>query len=208
MRNPLKRLPTADPKPTLRERFAKMKAKAAGLAPETSQGRRAMLAGALATTLPLPVLASAPTTNGSRAGYLARLMAAYAEERAARPILNTAAYNSVEQEAGGLVLHRCHSLCAEILMLPAPRTREDLALAAMAAAIVWEAEDAREGQDQAALVMIRAMLAITGTTMPPGFTGFASDPEFLERENALFAGPGSLPAWAIAEAEAADEADT
>ncbi|MFK5600622.1 hypothetical protein ACFZ8E_27120 [Methylobacterium sp. HMF5984] len=40
MRNPLK-LPTTNLKPTLRERFASMKAKAAGLATETSQGRPA-----------------------------------------------------------------------------------------------------------------------------------------------------------------------
>ncbi|MFH7191192.1 hypothetical protein ACHWGL_30270, partial [Klebsiella pneumoniae] len=61
MRNPLKRHPTADAKPTLRERFASMKAKAVGLAAETSQGRRTMLAGSVAATMPLPALAaSAP----------------------------------------------------------------------------------------------------------------------------------------------------
>ncbi|TXN72740.1 hypothetical protein [Methylobacterium sp. WL8] len=71
MRNPLKRSPTAAPKPTLRERFAAMKTKAAGFAPETSQGRRAMLAGSVAAALPLPALAATVQAGDREAAFLA-----------------------------------------------------------------------------------------------------------------------------------------
>ncbi|MCJ2037489.1 hypothetical protein MKK55_00710 [Methylobacterium sp. J-059] len=71
MRNPLKRSPSTNPKPSLRERFALMKAKAAGLAAETSQGRRAMLAGSMAAALPLPALAASTPPGAREAEFLA-----------------------------------------------------------------------------------------------------------------------------------------
>ncbi|MCJ2042907.1 hypothetical protein MKK55_28755 [Methylobacterium sp. J-059] len=58
-------------KPSLRERFALMKAKAAGLAAETSQGRRAMLAGSVAAALPLPALAATVRASAREAEFLA-----------------------------------------------------------------------------------------------------------------------------------------
>ncbi|MCJ2042946.1 hypothetical protein MKK55_28950 [Methylobacterium sp. J-059] len=58
-------------KPTLRERFALMKAKAAGLTAETSQGRRAMLAGSVAAALPLPALAATVQVGDREAAFLA-----------------------------------------------------------------------------------------------------------------------------------------
>ena len=71
MRNPLKRHPSANPKLTLRERFAAIKAKAAGLTSETSQGRRAVLAGSLAAAVPLPVLAASAPVGVREAEFLA-----------------------------------------------------------------------------------------------------------------------------------------
>ena len=70
MRNPLKLRSTADVKPTLRERLAGMKAKVSGLGPAADTGRRAMLAGALATTLPLPSLAADAHLSVREAAFL------------------------------------------------------------------------------------------------------------------------------------------
>lgn len=58
----------------------------------------------------------------------------------------------------------------------------------------------------AAVVATRALLAVTGTALPPGFSGFGDEPDCSERDAALFDKPGSLPAWAVAEAEAEDGA--
>lgn len=208
MRNPLKLRPNADPKPSLRERLAGMKAKATGLGPAADTGRRAVLAGALATTLPLPALAAPASTSSEYAEIRARLLAAYAEDRAARPVSGRAKSWSLEDEASILVFHRRDRICAEILALPAPQTRDGHGLVAMAAAMMWEASEPHDYQDRAALAMIRAMLAFTETTMPPGFVGFGDEPDAKARDAALYAGTGSLPAWAIAEAEAAGEGDT
>ncbi|WP_187274853.1 MULTISPECIES: hypothetical protein [unclassified Methylobacterium] len=50
------------------------------------------------------------------------------------------------------------------------------------------------------------MLAFTGTPLPLAFSGFGDEADCLARDDALFAAQGSLPVWAIAEAEAdADE---
>jgi hypothetical protein len=131
MCNPLKHLPTADLKPTLREWFASMKAKAGGFAAETSQGRRAMLAGSVAVALPLPALAaSGPVASDGRGDYLARLLTAYAEDRACKPISNVAAHGSIEEKACWIVMWRCWNLCEEILALPPPRNLDGLAFAA------------------------------------------------------------------------------
>ncbi len=43
---------------------------------------------------------------------------------------------------------------------------------------------------------------MTGTELPPRFSGFGDEPDTSERDRALYAAPGSLPAWAIAEAKA------
>ena len=207
MRNLLKRQTGADPKPTLRERFAVMKAKAAGLAPETSQARRSMLAGSMAAALPLPALAaSGPVASDGRADYLARLLAAYSEDRACKPIGSVVRMGSVEEEACRLVLWRCWDLCEEILVLPTPRAFDGLALAALAATIELEVSlcGSEDRQMKAAVALTRAVLAITGTALPPGFAGFGDEPDSLARDAALFSGQGSLPAWAIAKAEAGD----
>lgn len=210
MRNPVKRLPTADAKPTLRERFASMKAKAAGLAAETSQGRRTMLAGSVAAAMPLPALAaSAPVASDGRGAYLARLLTAYAEDRACRPISSEAALASIEGTAANLVMRRCCDVCAEILALPPPKAPDGLALAALAAAIELEANwyEGKDRQFNAGMALIRAVLAITWTSLPPGFVGFGDELDCPEKDDALFAAQGSLPAWAIAEAEAAAKDD-
>jgi hypothetical protein len=206
----MKRLQTADPKPTMRDRFTSMKAKAAGFAAETSQGRRAMLAGCVAAAMPLPALsASGKVASDGRGDYLARQLTAYAEDRACFPIANVAAYGSLEQAATSLVSRRCRDVCVEILTLPPPQAPDGLALAALAAAIELEAcwFQGKDRQLNEGIALIRAVLAITGTALPPGFCGFGDEPDSPERNDALFAAQGSLPAWAIAEAEAADEDD-
>ena len=192
-------------KPTLRERLVGMKAKAAGITPETNQGRRTMLAGSVAAALPLPALAaSGPVASDNRADYLARLLAAYSEDRASKPIGSVARAGSVEEEACRLVLWRCWDLCEEILALPTPRAFDGLALAALAATIELEVSlcGSEDRQMRAAVALTRAVLAITGTALPPGFAGFGDEADSMARDAALFRAKGRLPAWAIAEAEA------
>ncbi|MCJ2107000.1 hypothetical protein MKK70_16770 [Methylobacterium sp. E-041] len=71
MRNPFKRSPNVDPKMVLRERIAGIKAKASGLTAETSQGRRAMLAGSVAAAMPLPALAATVQAGDRETEFLA-----------------------------------------------------------------------------------------------------------------------------------------
>ncbi|TXM64445.1 hypothetical protein FV226_26505 [Methylobacterium sp. WL12] len=201
----IKILQRSPSKPTLRERLVGMKAKAEGITPETNQGRRAMLAGSMAAALPLPALAaSAPVASDGRADYLARLLNAYAEDRASKPIGSGGRIGSVEEEACRLVLWRCWDLCEEILALPTPRAFDGLALAALAATIELEVSlcGSEDRQMKAAVALTRAVLAITGTALPPGFAGFGDEPDSMARDAVLFRAQGSLPAWAIAEAEA------
>ncbi|MCJ2039568.1 hypothetical protein MKK55_11535 [Methylobacterium sp. J-059] len=158
----------------------------------------------------LPALAAAgPVASDGRGEYLARLVTAYAEDRASRPIAITAEFNSIEDEASRLVLRRCRDVCVEILALPAPQAADGLALVALAAAITLEVsldgEDNPQPEAVAAVVATRALLGVTGTALPPGFSGFGDEPDCSERDAALFDRPGSLPAWAIAAAEAPDE---
>ncbi|MCJ2110243.1 hypothetical protein MKK64_03280 [Methylobacterium sp. E-025] len=205
MRNPLKRLQTADPKPTLRDRLASMKAKPAGFAAETSQGRRAMLAGCMAAAMPLPALsASGQVASDGRGDYLARLLTAYAEDRACRPIAGLAENGSIEEAAADLVMRRCWALCMEILDLPAPQAPDGLALTALAATIELEVclDNSTSRRARAGVALTRAVLAVTGMALPSGFVGFGDEPDCPDLDEALYGAKGSLPAWAIAEAKA------
>ncbi|MFK5600096.1 hypothetical protein ACFZ8E_24320 [Methylobacterium sp. HMF5984] len=120
-----------------------------------------------------------------------------------RPIYGSCEGFGVEEEACCLVMGRVWSICEEIRRLPIPRTLPDLGLTAIASALMWEGEDPSDSMEVAAIGLIRATLAVTGTAMPPGWTGFGDEPGMLERDRALHTGSGVIPAWAMAEAEAA-----
>jgi hypothetical protein len=89
--------------------------------------------------------------------------------------------------------------------LPPPRTLDGLAVVALAATILWEVSHSDEALDRAAVALIRTVLALSGTDLPPRFSGFRDEDDTPERDRALYAAPGSLPAWAIAEAHAENE---
>ncbi len=85
---------------------------------------------------------------------------------------------------------------------------EGLRASALASAMLCEAESSTEDPTTvAAIGLTRAVLAVTGTPLPPGFVGFGDEPDYKQRDRALFDPPGSLPAWAIAEIEAEDAAN-
>lgn len=157
---------------------------------------------ALAPTKPLPPasMAAAPV---ERAEYRARLLTAYAEDRARRPISNTAEFGSIEERAGTLVGARLWQTAREILALPPPATVDGLALTALAAMILTEADYySADPTTTAAVSLTRAVMAFTGTPYPAGFIGFGDEPDHEERDEALYTGPGFLPAWAIEQAKA------
>jgi len=144
---------------------------------------------------------------GERADLYDRLLAAYAEDRAARPITGSDG-DEIARRAANLVLNRTWALAREIVSMPPPATLDGLRATALASAILCEAEGTMEDPTTvAAIGLTRAALSITGTPLPPGFGGFGDEPDFKERDRALFNRPGSLPAWAIAEIEAEDAAD-
>jgi hypothetical protein len=186
--------------PSLRERAAELRGSLTG------QTRRTIVAGSVAAAVPLPALASAAPQE--RAEYRARLLAAYAEERASRPVGIRAEFRSIEERASDLVVQRCFDVAREVAALPSPTTIDGLALAALAAAILTEADYTNQDPTTVAAVgMTRAALAFSGASLPPGFVGFGDEPDHKERDTALHAGEGSLPAWAIAQAEAERAAD-
>ncbi|SDO59774.1 hypothetical protein SAMN05216360_12926 [Methylobacterium phyllostachyos] len=157
---------------------------------------------ALAPTRALPPapMAVAPV---ERAEYRARLLAAYAEDRAQRPISNVAQFGSIEERAAALVGKRLWSTAREILALPPPATTEGLTLTALAATILTEAEFTNDDPAiTAAVSLTRAVLAFTGAAYPDGFIGFGDEPDHSDRDKALYTSAGSLPAWAIAQARA------
>ncbi|MDE4915260.1 hypothetical protein PQI07_32255 [Methylobacterium sp. 092160098-2] len=172
--------------PSLRERAAELRGSLTG------QTRRTIVAGSVAAAVPQ-----------ERAEYRARLLAAYTEERASRPIGIRAEFRSIEERASDLVVQRCFDVAREVVALPPPTTIDGLALAALAAAILTEANYTNQDPTTVAAVgMTRAALAFSGASLPPGFVGFGDEPDHKERDTALHAGEGSLPAWAIAQAEA------
>lgn len=143
------------------------------------------------------------TTPVERAEYRARLLAAYAEDRARRPIGITAGFGSIEERAADLVGKRLWLTAREVLALPPPTTTGGLALAALAAAILTEADYTSDDPNiTAAVSLTRAVLAFASTPLPDGFVGFGDEPDHEERDAALHAATGSLPAWAIAQARA------
>ena len=164
-----------------------------------SLSRRTIVAGTVAAAVPLPALAN--SHQPERAEYRTRLMTAYAEDRARRPISDTAEFGSIEERAAELVGRRLWATAREVLALPPPSTIDGLALTALAASILTEADfHDNDPTTTAAVGLTRAVLALTGTPLLDGFVGFGDETDHEERDAALFAAPGSLPAWAIAQA--------
>ncbi|MCJ2120670.1 hypothetical protein MKK65_29635 [Methylobacterium sp. J-001] len=158
--------------------------------------RRAALGAILAAPL-----ASVPATAAlERTEYRTRLLIAYAEDRASRPIGIRARNGSIDEKAADLVQQRCWAIAKEVTALPPPNTIEGLALTALAAAILSEADDRDDPTVIAAAGLTRAVLAFTGTPLPIGFAGFGDEPDHRERDEAVHNAAGSLPAWAVEEA--------
>lgn len=197
MRNLLNFRFRASSGPSLRERAAELRGTLAG------QTRRTVMTGSVATAVPLPAMAAARIQRPTEyAEYRDRLLAAYAEDRACRSIEGEALINSLEDVASTLVMRRCWALAEEVTALPVPRTIDGLAVIALAATILWEVAHPDEMRERSAVALIRSILAMTGTDLPPRFSGFGDEPDVKERDHALYATPGSLPAWAVAEAKA------
>jgi hypothetical protein len=168
-----------------------------------SLSRRTIVAGTFAAAVPLPVIAATGQQEPNEyAEHRARLLAAYTEDRDCRSIDGQAEAYSLEGAACALVVRRCWAIASEIAALPPPRTHEGLAVIALATAILWEVSHSDEMHDKAAVGLIRSVLALTGHDLPPRFSGFGDEPDVTARDRALYAAPGSLPAWAIAEANA------
>ena len=197
MRNLLNFRFRASSGPSLRERAVELRSTLAG------QTRRTVMAGSVAAAVPLPAMAAARAQEPTEyAEYRDRLLAAYAEDRACRSIEGEALINSIEDVASTLVMRRCWGLAEEIVALPPPRTLDGLAVLALAGAILWEVAHPDEMRERSAVALIRSILAMTGTDLPPRFSGFGDEPDVGERDRALYNAPGALPAWAIAEAKA------
>ena len=162
---------------------------------------REVIALAPGRSLPPQQMPAAPV---ERAEYRARLLASYAEDRASRPVTSRLPGWTVRHEAAMLVQRRCWAIAREVVDLPPPKTADGLALAALASAILVEADfTSNDPTVTAAVGLTRAVLAFTGEPLPPGFAGFGDEPDHRERDQALHNGPeGHLPAWAMAQAQA------
>ena len=197
LRTSLQTLIHRNPAASLRERATDLRDNLDG------QTRRTIVAGTMVAAMPLPVAASVLTQSPTEyAEHRDRLLAAYAEDRACRSIDGNARINSLEETACTLVVRRCWALADEIAHLPPPRTLDGLAVIALAATILWEVLHPDTMHERAAVALIRSVLAMTGTDLPPRFSGFGDEPDVKERDLALYNAPGSIPAWAIAQAKA------
>lgn len=193
----LKKLIRSNPNASLRERAAELRSAL------PSPSRRTIMAASVAAAVPLPSFAAAHTQEPTEyADYRDRLLAAYAEDRACRSIDGEARVGSLEDVACTLVVRRCWAIADEIGALPPPRTLDGLAVVALAATILWEVSHPDTMSERAAVALIRSILAMTGTELPPRFSGFGDEPDAAERDAVLYTAPGTLPAWAIAEAKA------
>ena len=131
---------------------------------------------------------------------LPALLVAYIESHAARPVDWREDCTPQEQHAAFLTSKRLTDLIGAVLRLSPPRTREGLAVLGIAAALDAEGCLASKCDDAAVplAAVVRAILALTGASLPSAFTGFGDEPDFAERRDASLEGRGSLPAWALA----------
>ncbi|MCJ2133289.1 hypothetical protein MKK69_04280 [Methylobacterium sp. J-026] len=133
------------------------------------------------------------------------LLTAYTEAQDVRPIfeheddLGTPSYRAALK-----VETRLRRLVSEVIEAPTPTTRDGLATLALVMAIDAEGRmQFRGDSDREYARAARALVILTGITLPASFLGFGDEPEFETRETALLALPGRLPEWARVEASAA-----
>ena len=123
---------------------------------------------------------------------------AHAEAQAVRPIFETNDPDAPRYRSAFAVDMRMRALLKQVFALPAPRTPEGLAVVGLALAIEVEGLLSTRCVENEEIIAAaaRAILAATGTALPPAFLGFGDEPGFEAREAAVLAGPGRLPAWA------------
>lgn len=168
--------------------------------------RRALLGSIAALpALTMPVLAA----TDPHVAYRRRLHEAYASLRLARPVANVANYKSLEDDAATLVIQRAFAVADEVLDLPHPKTLDGLGVMGLALAVQYQGmaslDDGAAFPDDDRMVGIaRAILAIAKEPLPDDWGGWGDEPGHFDREVAfLESGKGSLPAWALAEAQEA-----
>ncbi|WP_342167030.1 hypothetical protein [Methylobacterium sp. SD21] len=170
-----------------------------------SLSRRDVALGAVvAAAAPLPAMAAPVPVE--RVDLYDRLLTLYAEDHNARPARD----NPETERAAELVASRLWDTARAVTDLPAPKTLDGLRATALAAAIIHEFAlcGGKDMNECAAVGLIRASLAVTGTPLPPGFVGFGDEPDFSEREQAsMNQRHSAVPAWAVAEIEAEDAAN-
>ncbi|WP_267361489.1 MULTISPECIES: hypothetical protein [unclassified Methylobacterium] len=112
-----------------------------------------------------------------------RLIAAHAAAMAVRPVFEDEHPDSPSYKAALAVDNGMWALIAEVLALPAPSTLQGLGVVGLALAFQVEGALAGmpwENEDKIALAA-RAILAVTGTVLPPAFTGFGDEAQLCAR---------------------------
>ena len=172
---------------------------------ERITSRRAILAGlAAASTVPAAIGLANPGAGAEsdplHADAYRRLLIGYRWHQQARVVSDTAKYNSKEDRAATAVAYWLWDQANAVLELPAPRTSHGLGVAAFAMAVMLEGESYGERQDpdsRRAVAFVRAVVSCLGLSLPAEFPGFGDEPDYLDRDNAIMARPGRLPAWAL-----------
>ncbi|UHC19453.1 hypothetical protein LRS73_31860 [Methylobacterium currus] len=145
---------------------------------------------------------------------LPALRQAYAWDRASRPINNTAAMNSFEEEASAAVQSHCWDIAGRIITLPAPHTLAGLGALALALSIQAEEAIGPAGyeEERRHAAAIRAMISVAGVDPLPNWCGFGDEDGADCFSNSRYSamldrmGAGSLPAWALAGKSGPDDA--
>ncbi|MCJ2093108.1 hypothetical protein MKK67_11450 [Methylobacterium sp. J-072] len=159
--------------------------------------RTAALSAALTRVRRTPVAPQSDTR--------AALLVAYVEAQDVRPIFEQEDDHSTLRYRAALKVEiRLRRLVSSVVEAPTPITRDGLATLALAMAIDAEGRmQFRGDSDREYARAARALVLLTGTTLPAGFLGFGDEPGFEGRETALLARPSRLPEWAQVEASAA-----
>lgn len=172
---------------------------------ERLTSRRAILAGFAATAAVPASIGLANPGAGAVSDPLhlekLRLMQqAYRWHQEARPIANVCPWQSLEDRACTAVHKWMWRLCDEVLDLPPPKTAAGMAAITFAVGFIYEgfaACDRSDREDELSIRVARAIIGFTGIPLPPEFVGFGDEPDYAERDEAVMARPGRLPAWAL-----------
>ena len=145
---------------------------------------------------------------------LPSLFQAFAWVLDCRPIDDHAPTDSPGGRACRLVHQHCWNVADRILALPAPKTLAGLGAVALALSVWAEgsigSDHTKDSEERRLAAAIRAMMAVSGTTFLPEWTGFGDEPGCAARWEAVMdrRGEGSLPAWALAGKAAPDAAQS